>query len=180
MDIYGKIAQKLKEIAGTGNARSIVFTAEVKSVEGNTCTVLLGDLEISDVRLKSVINTETDQIIIKPKVGSHVLIADTTGGQYRTLIVIEYSEPESITIKIGGTELLIDGTVIKFNNGSLGLVKVDKMVQWMQKVQSDLTTLQGLLSTYPVAGNGAPLGMAFTPTTPAPVASTFEDTKIKH
>jgi hypothetical protein len=79
--------------------------------------------------------------------------------------VAMFSEIESITIDGGQNK---------------GLVKVDPLVSWMQKVHADLTTLQSLLLTHPVAGNGAALALSFNPTTESPVSSTLENSKFKH
>jgi hypothetical protein len=87
---------------------------------------------------------------------------------------------ERVCIKIGSITVDIDDKGVVFNGGGLkGLVKIDAMVEWMGKLHGDLTTLQGLLSASPVAGNGAPLGIIFSPTTPAPQVDSFENKKIK-
>jgi hypothetical protein len=178
MDIYGQIKGKIKMISG--EQKSIVFTAQVKKVDVDTCTVDLDGLLVSDVRLRAVINNESDHILIVPKINSYVLIADLSGGDFRQLAVIAYAEIESVSIKIGETTLDIDGEGVVFNEGKLnGLVKVDAMVSWMQKVYIDLQTLKSQLSIHPVAGNGAPLAFIFNPATPNPGVSTFANNKIK-
>ena len=54
------------------------------------------------------------------------------------------------------------------------------MVSWMQKVHQDLNTLKMQLSSHPVAGSGAPLGLVFNTQTSYPNKSDFENTKVKH
>ena len=51
MDIYGQIAQAIRGIAGSRVSSATIFPAEVKSVSGATCSILIGSLELSDVRL---------------------------------------------------------------------------------------------------------------------------------
>jgi hypothetical protein len=184
MDIYGKINSKIKEIAGTGDggkaSRSLVFPALVKSVSGSTCVVEIDGLEISDVRLRAVVNTESEQLLIVPKTGSYVLIADLSGGDLRQLAAIGFSEVESINITIGQTTLEVSGSGVVINGGGLkGMVKVEAMVDWMGKLYNDLQALKLSLSTHPVVGNSAPLALVFNPTTPSPQVGNFENTKVK-
>ena len=49
----------------------------------------------------------------------------------------------------------------------------------MQNVESDIATLQALLESSPIAGNGAPAAIQFTPSTQS-VANDIEDSKITH
>lgn len=52
----------------------------------------------------------------------------------------------------------------------------DTLLDWMTWVYADLQTLTTLLASSPVAGNGAPLGVIFTPATPAPDINTYYPT----
>ena len=95
MDIYGKIAKTIKAM---GAAQGVVlFTAEVDSVEDESCTVKIGTLELTDVRLRAVLNSESDKIVVTPKRGSRVLVADMSGGSYIDLVVLSYSEIDGST-----------------------------------------------------------------------------------
>lgn len=121
MDVYGKIANKIKEICGATGDNSLVFPAKVKSVKDTTCTVLLGDFELTDVRLRAVIDNSTDKILITPKIGSHVLVCDLSGGRYRDLAVLAYSEPSSVEITIEGISINVVDGKISINNSSQSL-----------------------------------------------------------
>jgi hypothetical protein len=171
MDVYGKIAQKVKAIAAKSGMGSIIFPAKVVSASGNTCAVDVGGLVISDVRLKAVVDSNTNELIVTPEKDSYVLVADLSGGNYRQLAVISYSEVDSISIKIGESSLLANKDGFVFNGGINGAVDITKLVSWMTKVKADLTAIS-------TAFNG--LGIPITPTTPAAVISDFEDKKIKH
>jgi hypothetical protein len=179
MNVYSEIAGKIKSIArADGLRQSVIFSAKVEKVEGETCTITIDEVPITGVRLRAVVNNNAEQLLIQPKVGSYVMVADL--GELRQVVVVAYSEIDKIHIKIGNTTVDIDNNGVVFNGGELkGLVKIDAMVDWMSKLHGDLTTLQGLLSTSPVAGNGAPLGIVFNPTTPAPQVGSFENKKIK-
>ena len=171
MDPLSEIKESLQKIASKGGA-GIVFTAKVKSVDGETCNVELEGLTMSDVRLRAVVNGETSKILVTPKTGSHVLVADLSG-DLSQLAVVGYSEVEKIEVDANDE--------IVFNGGeNKGLVKVESMVDWMQKVYNDLQTLVGLLSSSAVAGNGANLAITFSPTTPSPNIDDFQNKDVKH
>ncbi len=178
MDTYAKIAQKLKEIAG--HSAAPLFTATIKSVADTTCIIDLGGLELTDVRLRAVVNNDQDRLLITPTVGSRVLVGDLSNGACRDLAVLGYAEVDKLELAIGDKKIAIDKNGVVVNDGTIGCVKADKMVAWMAKVYADLQTLISLLSSSVVAGNGAPLAIAFAPTTPLPQVSDFADDKLKH
>ena len=86
----------------------------------------------------------------------------------------------SMMSEIEGIALDVDGDIVINGGKNDGMVIIGKMVDWMQKVYNDLTTLQTQLSTHPVAGQGAALGLVFNPSTPSPNNKMFENEKIKH
>ena len=96
MDTYGEIKRKLRNIAA---GKALIYEGEVKSVSGSTCTVDIGGVELADVRL-TALPGETD-ILITPKVGSHVVLADLEGGTLRNLCVVQYGEVEQIQLNGG-------------------------------------------------------------------------------
>lgn len=161
-----------KSIKGMTSGNGRLFTAKVLSADGETCCVEIDGLVVSDVQLRAVVNGEESGILITPKTGSYVTVADLSGDLTR-IVVVGFSEVEKI-------EVNADDKII-FNGGqNKGLVKVEKMVNWMQKVYNDLQTLTVLLSSSPVVGNGAPLGIVFTQTTPSPVIDDFQNKDITH
>lgn len=171
MDSLSEIRESIRNMAaGTGGAR--IFTAKVLSTDGETCCVDIDGLVVSDVRLRAVVNGEESGILVTPKTGSYVTVADLSGNLTR-LVVVGFSEVEKI-------EVNADDRII-FNGGqNHGLVKVENMVGWMQKVYNDLQTLTGLLSGSTVDGNGLPLAITFTPTTPSPTIDDFQNKDITH
>jgi hypothetical protein len=171
MDPLSEIREKIKRIAN-GNGSFTCFTAKVTSVDGETCDVELEGMKLTDVRLRAVMNGEDSKILVTPKIGSHVLVVDLSGNLSQ-LAVVGYSEVEKI--EIDATDHII------LNGGNnKGLVKVEPMVKWMQKVYNDLQTLIGLLQNSLVAGNNAPLAITFTPTTPSPAIDDFQNKDITH
>lgn len=118
------IKESIRVIAKGGEGKTF-FTAEVVAVSGNTCTVKSDNLEMSDVAICAIGEASGNSLLVVPKVGSTVLIADLSEGTRRDLVIVKYTEVESITINggnLGGlvniaslTEKLND-LVDKFNN----------------------------------------------------------------
>lgn len=181
-DIYTQIAEKISLIAAkNGYGKSHIFPAVVDSVEGDTCTVMIEDLKKSGVRLKAVEESSDQEVIITPAKGSVVQVADLSGGLYRELIVISYTIIEKINLKIDSTTIAIDKDGVVVNGGNLGgLIKINDLISWMQKLHLNLQSLQQMLLSHPVTGNGAPLALPFNLTAAYPSLTTFENKKVKH
>ncbi len=144
------------------NNKELFFRAKVISVQDNTCTVEYQGTILSEVLLTAA---EGDDMVITPKTGSYVLILDLSHGEKRDLVVIKYDKIEKIVI----------------NQGSLGGIVIgDKIVDWMNKVASDMQTLANLLSVTPVTGNGAPLGITFNPQIGSVTTQDIENKNITH
>lgn len=203
MDKYGQIADKIKEIAGTKYTRPVVFTAQVVKIEESLCSVKIGELELTGVRLRSVVNSNEEQLYIKPKEGSYVLLADVSLGQLSDLAVIGYSEIEAVNITIGETQVDIDKekvafqtgdssfcadhSKIVFNGGNRGLVKVEELTARINELEKLFKQLQTDLSSWNAVPNdgGSALkallqGGFLSQTVPASKRSEFENEKIVH
>ena len=117
-------------------------------------------------------------VVLTPKAGAFVLVSRIEGGD---LYVIAASEYDSLSAKIADTTLILDKDGIVANNGdNSGMVKIDKMIEWMEKVYNDLNKIQSGLFKHTVAGNGAALGLKIELDTPKPIKSNFEDKRFKH
>jgi len=100
-------------IEALGANPNLPITAEVVSVEENTCTVkLVSELVLSDVRLCATISEDTDLFVLVPKVGSEVVLISQTG-KLSGLMVIKVDAIETIKYKKGTFEFMIDGTTGK-------------------------------------------------------------------
>lgn len=152
MDIYGQIGKKLKEIAGSNGGGLLVFSAEIIKTSGNTCDIKIGDLPLSDVRLKSVVNDNENELLVTPAVGSHVLVADLSNGNFRDLAVIKYEEIEAIKLKTkAGIEFEVKDDKISLKNKSYDLKKAfDELLDAITK----LTVTTG------VGPSGTPINLA--------------------
>lgn len=163
-----EVRELLARFIGSNRPTMLGTVKDVDKTE-NTCTVDDDGVEWLGVRLRSITG-ENNGIVAYPKKGAYVLCVKVEDSE--DWAVIKATEYESIQMTI--ESLVINGG----DNG--GLLNIDAMISWMQKVYADLQTLKTQLSTSPVAGNGAPLALVFNPTAPNPVKSDFEDTKIKH
>jgi hypothetical protein len=147
MDIYSQIKQKIKSVAG-GNGHPMVFAAQVVSASGTTCTVKIDELTVTDVRLRAVVNTSIEQLLVVPKAGSYVLIVDLSGGNYSDLAVIAFSEVESVSIKIGDMTAVMDANGIVFNGGQLnGLVKIQELKDNLNALKQYVEAINSALPT---------------------------------
>jgi hypothetical protein len=181
MDTYGKIATKIREIARKGKvSETLILPAQVKSINGNTCAVNIDDLEVTDVRLRAVINSESEQLLITPKIDSFVLIADLSGGSFTNFAVIAYSEVEAVNIKIGSQTVDIDKNGIICNDGHLGgLIEIEKLTAKLNALVKDFNT-----HTHPVpgvtTGNGSATSSVIIAQAQTFDKSDYENIKIKH
>lgn len=175
MSKESEIKQAIRRIAGASDARTLLV-AQVKATDGDTCTIDFQGLELVDVRLSATTDGASgsggasSKLLITPKVGSQVLVADLSGGLLRDLVVVGFNELESLSLQADQVQL---------NGGSNGgLVNISDLKDWMQKVVSDLSSLRTLLLSSPIAGNGAPAAIQFSPKTTS--VPDMEDTSVTH
>lgn len=146
MDTYAEIARAIKAMT-SGNGGTALFTAEVKSVEGETCTVLIGELEVPDVLLTPADEGADGKLVITPKVGSQVTVADLSGGELRQLAVVHWGEVEKISLTADSIEL---------NGGDNGgLVKIEALTDKINNIEKDINKLKQAFTTWvPVPQDG--------------------------
>ena len=176
MDTLSEIKESIKKIASTGGMFR-AFTAKVKSVNGETCTVELEGLTLTDVRLRAVVNGENSKILVTPKTDSYVLVVDLAG-DLSQLAVVGYSEVEKIEV---------DTDKIIFNGGNNnGLVKIKKLTQKLNAIEQDLNALKSIFTSWaPVPQDGGAELKASAETWAASQLqitqiSDYEDTNITH
>lgn len=143
------------------NRRSWFLVAKVTKVSGETCTIDANGLEIEGVRLKAVEDGDENSLMVTPKVGSMVLVADISGGELRELGVIAYSGVETIQINGG-------------NNG--GIININELVQKLNELVETFNAHTHIVTTSSGSGTAERnpgLAARFE-------ARDFEDDKIKH
>jgi hypothetical protein len=111
MDKYSKFVETLQKGILPPSAVPLMV-ATVKSVEGETCTIAIGKMELSEVRLKSAIDDKTDRLLITPKKDTKVLVGSLTG-DYKDLVVLKVDEMECLEYNQDGLKILIDSKTKK-------------------------------------------------------------------
>ena len=180
----GQVEQAAREairaVAGSSQIKGIVSGVAV-NVRDTLCDVEReGSPILHDVRLNAIDDDLQSFVTVVPKEKSNVLVAVIENLKTEA-VVVRCSEVQKVLLKIGANTAVMDNDGLVFNDGGIsGLAKLPNLIEWMQKVYSDLQTLKTQLQAHPVAGNGSPLALAFNPQTGNPQTSDFEDTKIKH
>lgn len=155
MDQYKELATLIKQ-ASSGGSRVTILQGIVKEVSGVTCTVEIGSLTVSGVRLRASEKQEETQILITPAIGSAVILASLSGDM-TNLVVVSVDVAESITI----------------NGGKLGgLINIEALT----------AKLNELVQVFNSHTHTAPNGPTTPPTTTANQLQRkdYEDEKIKH
>jgi hypothetical protein len=155
MDQYKELATLIKQ-ASSGGSRVTILQGIVKEVSGVTCTVEIGSLTVSGVRLRASEKQEETQILITPAIGSAVILASLSGDM-TNLVVVAVDVAESITI----------------NGGKLGgLINIEALT----------AKLNELVQVFNSHTHTAPNGPTTPPTTTASQLQRkdYEDEKIKH
>lgn len=162
MSKEGDIKRAIRKMAGRDVP--MMQVAKVTGVDGELCSVEIDGMAVDGVRLRAVEDGASDGVLVVPSIGSYVLVADIGPENMSSMVVVAWSSVDSIEVHGG-------------ENG--GMVNIGKLKEWMRNVENDLATLTQLLSTSVVAGNGAPLGIVFNPSTKS-VESDIEDENVKH
>lgn len=179
MDVYSEINRKLREMGREPVTATPLFTAEVKSVEGETCTVAIGEAVIDEVMLTPADEGADGKLVITPKTGSMVTVADLSGGTMRRLAVVHWGEVEKVTLSAQSVEL---------NGGDNGgLVKIEKLTERLNKIEQDINKLKTVFfTTWTVTpqDGGAALKAAASAWAGDSLQETqvsdMEDAKVKH
>lgn len=163
MDSLSEIKKSIKKIT-SGERMCRIFTAKVVRADGETCEVDYEGLRLTDVRLRAVVNGEESGVMLTPKAGSYVTVADLSGDLSQT-VVIGFSEVESVDITAGGE--------IHLNGDSFGgLIRIEDLVNDLSNIVNTFNT-----HTHTVANGVA----AIPEVSMNPISrNDFENTRIKH
>ena len=149
MSIDRELAEGLRSL---GKRRTPTIAVEVLSVDKaqGTCVVKDDELQYT-VRLASVINDNTERFYLFPKVGSSVLIA-SIGEDDNRYYVVAYSEIESVSLRIEGTQLVIDKKGVHLQRGEVDFKSL------LNELLNELKT--AVIQTPAGPGNFAPNNVA--------------------
>ena len=124
MDKFRELAERLKGLAPQSGA---IFQGIVKALDGCTCTVTIGEIDIPDVRIRaSETALDNTQMLVCPKIGSAVILGSLSG-DYTDLAILSVDEIDHITI----------------NGGKKGgLINITDLVNRLNTIEQDINTLK--------------------------------------
>lgn len=174
MNKRAHIAQLLSDIVGKNRGSLVFFSAQVVSVQGNTCTVNIDGLELSDIRLTPTTTERDDILLLTPQVDSFVLVGSLSG-DLNNLCVLALDTLASIKLTIGDIGVFIDKEGVVLNGGELGgLVKLDDVTKKINALENQLNHLKNILKAWTPTPNdgGAALKSAISTWAGQPIALT--------
>lgn len=163
MDQYRRLRDNLMQMMGAGKEITI-WQGIVKSVEGTTCTVTFGTLDVEGVRLRASLAENESHLLIVPKVGTAVVVGSLSN-DLSLLVVLAVDEVESITI----------------NGGKLGgLINIESLTQKINELVRTFNNHTHQVSTTGSATAQTGTAAAVTSKASELNKSDFEDTKVTH
>lgn len=163
MDQYRRLRDNLMQVMGAGKEITI-WQGIVKSVEGTTCTVTFGTLNVEGVRLRASLAENESHLLIVPKVGTAVVVGSLSN-DLSLLVVLAVDEVESITI----------------NGGKLGgLINIESLTQKINELVRTFNNHTHQVSTTGSATAQTGTAAAVTSKASELNKSDYEDTKVTH
>jgi hypothetical protein len=163
MDQYRRLRDNLMQMMGSGKEITI-WQGIVKSVEGTTCTVTFGTLDVEGVRLRASLAENESHLLIVPKVGTSVVVGSLSN-DLSLLVVLAVDEAESITI----------------NGGKLGgLINIESLTQKINELVRTFNNHTHQVSTTGSATAQTGTAAAVTSKASELNKSDYEDTKVTH
>ncbi len=132
------------------------FTGEVISVDTTKALAkVLHDELTYDVKLKSIVDSKTQHLLLIPKIRSKIFCIPEGNSQERFLAVA-YNEIERVELSIGSTSVLIDDSGITFNEGENGgLTITPDLVNNLDKLTARVDgIINAIRNAAVVAGDG--------------------------
>lgn len=163
MDQYRRLRDNLMQMMGSGKEITI-WQGIVKSVEGTTCTVTFGTLDVEGVRLRASLAENESHLLIVPKVDTAVVVGSLSN-DLSLLVVLAVDEVESITI----------------NGGKLGgLINIESLTQKINELVRTFNNHTHQVSTTGSATAQTGTAAAVTSKASELNKSDYEDTKVTH
>ncbi len=173
-----KFDERLKDAA------SITYQASVVSVdeEKHSCVCKLGNIELEDVRLNSIVKSELLSLVLFPKVESIVLISKIgTSNEYH---ISQYAELDRVLFQGEKTAFLIDdvaGEIIFNNNAKESYITdINKLIEKVNQLEEHINDLKDVFSNWtpaPQDGGGQLKGGVATWAASAITPTTVDDIK---
>lgn len=179
------IAQLLGDIVGKNRGGLVFFSAQVVSIQGDTCTVRVDDLDLPDVRLTPTTTVRDDKQLLTPAIDSFILVGSLSG-DLNNLCVLAADTLASAKLTIGDISVFIDKEGVVLNGGELGgLVKLEELIKKLNTLESQLNQLKNILKEWTPTPNdgGAALKTVTSTWAGQPIATTkrseLENIKVK-
>ena len=168
MDPYRELLERISR--AKGESAPLLYQGIVTQVSDLTCEVEIDGLSVPDVRLRASTEVDGAQLLLRPAVGSAVIVGSLTG-DLDQLVLLSMDRAEEVII----------------NGGKLGgLVKIAELTDKLNLLERELNDLKSALGRWtPVKSDGgAALKLAISPWSAKQLSLTrrsdFEDTKVKH
>ena len=162
-----RLIRNLKQAVGP--APISVYQGIVVSVEGITCTVRFGTLDVSGIRLRASETADDAQMLIVPRKDSAVIVGSLSGDLSK-LVVLSVDAVERIEI----------------NGGKLGgLINIETLTEKVNELVKAFNSHTHVVPALAVTCGGSPNANPFTvpaimTKSPELSASDYEDTTVKH
>mgnify|MGYP006872993560 FL=1 len=169
MDEYRELAERLRKIGGTRQAT--LMQGIVKGVDGLTCSVEFGGITIDGIRLRASEAGNENHILIKPRVGTPVVVGSLSG-DLRELVVLVADEVEEI--EVHATKITLNGG----QNG--GLINIDSLTQKVNELVQAFNTHTHIVNTTGSATAQSGTAQAIASQASTLKSSDYEDSSIKH
>ena len=169
MSKESEIKQLIRNISAY-NSGLTLFEAEVTASEDTECVIKYQGLEHKNVRLVCGFSQSSTTMIIKPAVGSTVLVADLSNGKMRDGVVLMVENVEKVI----------------FNGGELGgLIKIEELKTQLNKMTARIDgIINAIKGGVPISQDGgAALQTSIVkllPTGQKEDFSSLEDPKFLH
>jgi hypothetical protein len=188
-----QIKDSISQLANKGNKQTTIKWGVVQSVDKTACTCTVkmnvGEMIKEDVKLRSV-ETNDMGLVIFPLKDSVVAVGNVENSN-DNLMVLKYSEVESIQLKIKDVELSVKNTgqvdlkakkvnlnadEIVINGGNnKGIVKVSELVAAVNRLEQFAST-----HIHTSAAPGSPTTTAVVPFNAVTQITDLENDKVKH
>ena len=167
MDNYKRLANNIRSCTPSG--RMFLYSGVVKSVQGDTCTVSVADMDITGVRLRASLADNQNYMIAVPAIGA-VVVMGSVFGDLNDLVVLVCDAVQRIELH---------GDII-VNNGELGgMVKVEALTEALNTLIKAFNGHTHKVSTTGSATAQSGMAAAITDKADEVEQSDLENQKIK-
>lgn len=190
-----QIKESIQAIAQGGGVRSAhnstIHIGKVLSTTGDTCEVDIDGLIVTDVRVNAIVDSDANQLFIKPVVDSYVLMVDISGGSMTDLAIISYTKIESIDIATKD-----EPCKITLNGGDNGeLINIAELTDKLNSLVDEVNAFKDIYNAHthslsvtvtsamegPISGTGTGAATTSQASAVTPLnADDYKDTNITH